>query len=108
MFENYISKAIEKKPRIIWYLSQSLKTTIQPSSIKTFQHPMILTFLFQTTDLKFYKPYPKQSLVFTCLQLKSFENTVGKGEIACNKQFLLFPQCLLPVFQRTFCDFHKI
>ena len=24
-----------------------------------------------------------------CLQYKSFENTVGKGEIACNKQFLL-------------------
>ena len=24
-----------------------------------------------------------------------FENTVGKGEIACNEQFLLFPQCLL-------------
>ena len=26
-----------------------------------------------------------------CLQYKSFENTVGKGEIACNEQFLLFP-----------------
>ena len=23
----------------------------------------------------------------------SFENIVGKGEIACNEQFLLFPQC---------------
>ena len=45
MFENYISKTIEKKkPRLVWYLSKSLKTTIQPSSIKTFQHPIILTF----------------------------------------------------------------
>ena len=26
-----------------------------------------------------------------CLQKNSFENTVGKGEIACNKQFVLFP-----------------
>ena len=26
-----------------------------------------------------------------CLQNKSFENTVGKGEIARNEQFLLFP-----------------
>ena len=25
--------------------------------------------------------------------LKPVENTVGKGEIACYKQFLLFPQC---------------
>ena len=39
--------------------------------------------------------FPKQVLVFTCLQYKPFENTVGKGDIACNKQFLLFPQCFL-------------
>ena len=31
-----------------------------------------------------------------CLHHKSFENTVGKGEIAHNEQFLLFPQCFLP------------
>ena len=37
--------------------------------------------------------FPKQALVFTCLQYKSFENTMGKGEIAHNEQFLLFPQC---------------
>ena len=42
---------------------------------------------------------------FTCLHYKSFENTVGKGEIACNEQILLFPQCFLP-FWRTFCHFH--
>ena len=27
----------------------------------------------------------------TCLQYMSFENTVAKGEIAHNEQFLLFP-----------------
>ena len=36
-----------------------------------------------------------------------FENTVGKGEIARNKQFLLFPQCFLPVWI-TFCHFRQI
>ena len=36
-------------------------------------------------------PSPKQALVFTYLQYKSLENTVGKGEIARNEQFLLFP-----------------
>ena len=25
----------------------------------------------------------------------ALENIVGKGEIACNEQFLLFPQCFL-------------
>ena len=40
--------------------------------------------------------FPKQALVFTYLQYKSVENTLGKGEIARNEQFLLFPQCFLP------------
>ena len=31
------------------------------------------------------------SLVFTCLQYESLENTTGKGEIARYEQFLLFP-----------------
>ena len=48
----------------------------------------------------------QKALVFTCLQYNSFENTVGKGEIARNEQFLLFPQCFLPVW-RTFCHFHQ-
>ena len=28
-------------------------------------------------------------------QQKAFENIVEKGEIACNEQFLLFPQCFV-------------
>ena len=36
-------------------------------------------------------PFPKQAMVFMCLKYKSFENTGGKGEIAHNEQFLLFP-----------------
>ena len=45
-------------------------------------------------------------LVLTCLQYKSFENPVGKGESARDKQFLLFPQCFLP-FLKTFSPFHQ-
>ena len=48
------------------------------------------------------QPFKKQAFVFTCLQYKSFENMVGKGEIAHNGQILLFPQCFLPIW-RTFC-----
>ena len=36
-------------------------------------------------------PFPTQALVLTHLKHKSFENTVEKGEIARNEQFLLFP-----------------
>ena len=50
---------------------------------------------------------PKKALVFTCLPYKAFENTMGKGEIACNEQFFLFPQHFLPIW-RTFCHFHQI
>ena len=35
------------------------------------------------------------------------EKTAGKGEIARYEQFLLFPQCFLPVW-RTFFHFHQI
>ena len=37
-------------------------------------------------------PSPHNSYFFMCLQYQSFENTVGKGEIARNEQFLLSPQ----------------
>ena len=33
-----------------------------------------------------------------CLQYKSLENIVGKGEIARNEQFPLFPKCFLLLF----------
>ena len=46
---------------------------------------------------KTLQPFTKQALVFMCLQNKTFENTVGKGEIARNEQFLLFPQWFLAV-----------
>ena len=42
-----------------------------------------------------YLTLSKTSPGFKCLQHKPFENTVGKGEIARNEQFLLFPKCFL-------------
>ena len=50
------------------------------------------------------QPFPRQAFVFMCLQYKSFENTVGKGELARNEQVLLSPQCF-PLFWRTFVQF---
>ena len=42
-----------------------------------------------------------------CLQYKCIENTMEKGEIARNEQFLPFPQCFLPCYI-IFCRFHQI
>ena len=36
-----------------------------------------------------------------------FENTMGKGEIARNERFLLFPKCFLHIW-RTIYHFHQI
>ena len=44
---------------------------------------------------------------FDALGNKPFENTVGKGEIARNEQFLLFQLCFLPVWI-TFLHFLQI
>ena len=52
--------------------------------------------------------FPKQALVFTCLKYKSFvENTVGKGEIAGNEQFLLFPLSVFYPFEKLSAIFVK-
>ena len=53
------------------------------------------------------KLFPTQWRLLTPLGNKPFENTVGKGEIARNEQFLLFPQCFLPVLI-AFRHFHQI
>ena len=56
-----------------------------------------------------FEVFPKQALVFAmCLQYKYFENTEGKGEIACNEQFLLFPQCFLPVWRTSYHFYYQI
>ena len=51
-------------------------------------------------------PFPNKPW-FLLVCSTSLENTVGKGEIARYEQFLLCPQCFLPVC-RTFCHFHQI
>ena len=40
-------------------------------------------------------PFTPSILILTHQQQTAFENIVGKGEIAHNEQFLLFPQCFL-------------
>ena len=54
------------------------------------------TMFFYSSVLLSPKPFPKQALVFMCLQYKSFKNTVEKGEIAQNEQFLLCHSVFYP------------
>ena len=46
-----------------------------------------------------YEDILNHPLGCTCLLYKSFENTVGKGEIARNEQFLLSPQCFVTILE---------
>ena len=61
--------------------------------------PIIRGMPNDSTDcLRYALPYrdaltfPKQALVFTCLHCKTFENTVGKGEIVHNIVFYPFEE----------------
>ena len=49
-------------------------------------------------------PFPNKPWFLHACSI-SLLKTLGKGEIACDKQFLLYPQCFLPVW-RTFHHFH--
>ena len=55
----------------------------------------------------FCTQFAKQKVCPIVSAVQVFENTVGKGEIARNEQFLLFPQCFLTIL-RTFCQFPQI
>ena len=46
-----------------------------------------------------------QCCILTHLRYKAVENIVRKGEIACNKQFILFSQCFLPYLALIFKKF---
>ena len=49
--------------------------------------------------MEFINSFPNKPWFLHVCCTKSFENTVGKGEIARNEQFLFFPQCFLPFFE---------
>ena len=82
-------------------------------SLMTRQNPIESQFINSLTDnlnaevFHLNLTLSQTSPCFSCLQYKSFVNTVRKGEIANYEQFLLFPQCFLP-FWRTFCHFPQI
>ena len=63
---------------------------------------MFKTILLSTVAIKL-----SNILVFTCLQYKSFENTIGKRRNCSLRAISLFQQCFLPVW-KTFCHFHQI
>ena len=65
-------------------------------------YPLETILLLQSRLTHSHKMTP-----FDAPEKQAFENTVGKGEIARNEQFFLFPQCFLPVWI-TFCHFRQI
>ena len=58
------------------------------------------------THYKALHPFPHNNTFWRPWKT-SLLKTLGKGEIARNEQFLLFPQCFLPVWI-TFCHFLQI
>ena len=52
-------------------------------------------------------PFPNKPWFLSVCNTSLLKTLWGKREIACNQQFLFFPQCFLPVW-RIFCNFHQI
>ena len=81
---------------------------VQPGLCRVFHDPLV-SFNFEGFDpqiflndpqkllFTYFNPFPNKPCILRAA-VKSFENTVGKGEIARNEQFLLFPQSFLPVW----------
>ena len=61
-------------------------------------------WIFLRISLTFSQTSPG---LYVSLMQVLWKNTVGKGEIASNKQFLLFPWCFITVWQ-IFCHFNQI
>ena len=57
---------------------------------KYFDNDLLLLYEFPSL------PITTRYRILTHLRYIAVENNVRKGEIACNKQFLLFSQCFLP------------
>ena len=61
--------------------------------LQKLQYQGVLSFiLLVIIVLQLIQPFTTEILIFTHQQQTALENIVGKGEIARNEQFLLFPQ----------------
>ena len=70
--------------------------------------PPYMTLIFHfKCHLQFVLTLSQASPGFYASAVQGLENVVGKGEIAHNKHFLLFPQCFLPI-QGSYRHFHQI
>ena len=102
-FSHNVFKLIKEKSRHLKYFNFVVCIC---SKILSFGKELLLHFVAEDSDdgdtdhhLKYYNfvvcicskilSFGK-ALVFMCLLHKSFENTVRKREIACDRQFLLF------------------
>ena len=65
------------------------------------------TFNLVECHLLWFNPFPNKPCFLCVCSTNLLKNTVGKGEIARNEQFLLFPQCFLPT-GRTFRHFNEV
>ena len=88
---------------LIWHLIVYLDAFLFVYKLKDLNEFWFWSFCIESN----LHPFPNKPWFLRVCNTSVFENSVGKGEIARNEQFLLFPQSFLP-FWRTFCHFHQI
>ena len=80
--------------KTLWEKEKMLVTSILPFTT-VFSNPSKRKIIILTTFIGRLQTLLIWTLILTHQQQTAFENIVGNGEIARNKQFLLFPQCFL-------------
>ena len=94
-----------------WPTSESTAARVSLASWVFFSHNIIcLLYKEKLNNLNgipyIFNPFPNKPWFLHVCSTSHLE-TVRKRKIAYNKQFLLSPQCFLPVL-RAVCHFHKI
>ena len=83
--------------------SQKLLTGLLPNFIVVFLRLRLKSSLHRNRKIRPVERYRCSSTSSMCLQYKSFENSVGKGEIVRNEQFILIQGslCRSPLSQNA-------
>ena len=88
----------ELNPKFVWIKSQVFPSQSEELQTRNSKE--------NADKFIFIKPLPNKHL-FLHVCSTSLLKTLGKREIACQEQSLLFPHCFLPIW-RSFCHFLQI
>ena len=96
----------EKKQIMVFYTAHFPPFRVIKQTFSIFQGVFVILCHLRP-KIRCFFPFPNKPWFLPVFSKNSYENTVGKGQIARYEQFLLFPPCF-PSIWRTCSHFHQI